>query len=82
VGTNSSSAPPSPAGYCFVCHGERVHDTARAITATEAKNFGAPEVRQRYRNGGGWDQPSLPPNSSGNLARAYNDLATKLYVIC
>jgi hypothetical protein len=23
--------PPSPAGYCFVCHGERVHDTARAM---------------------------------------------------
>jgi hypothetical protein len=35
-----------------------------------------------YRNGGGSDQPSLPRNSSGNLARAYNDLATKLYVIC
>jgi hypothetical protein len=51
LGTNGSSARPSPAGYCFVCHGERVHDTARAIAASEASAFGAPEIRrcQQYR---------------------------------
>ena len=48
------------------------------------QNAGVPKatLQIRYRNGGGSDQPSLPRNSSGNLARAYNDLATKLYVIC
>jgi len=29
--------------------GERVHDTARAIAATEARAFGAPEIRQRQQ---------------------------------
>jgi hypothetical protein len=47
------------------------------------QNAGVPEASLQivYRDGGS-DQPGLPRNSSGNIARKYNDLATKLYVKC
>jgi hypothetical protein len=41
--TNSSSARPSPAGCCFVCDCERVHDTARASQPPRQ----GPSVRSR-----------------------------------
>jgi hypothetical protein len=47
------------------------------------QNAGVPHATLQivHRNGSS-DQPSLPRNSSGNLARQYNDVATKLYVRC
>jgi hypothetical protein len=44
------------------------------------QNAGVPTatLQIRYRNGGGSDQPSLPRNSSGNLARAYNDFGDQV----
>src|SRR5215217_5956255 len=50
TGRTATAAGPTPAGYCFVCHGERVHGTARAIAATKARTFGAPEIRQHQAN--------------------------------
>jgi hypothetical protein len=54
--------PPSFAGYCFVCHGERVHDTAPATAAPDVTTCGAPELRQRQ-------QVPRPPESRSIEAR-------------
>ena len=80
----SQAGPPSRQVTAIGAQTSVLLPVGHSRRVSSYQNAGVPKATFQigYRNGGGWDQPSLPRNSSGNLARAYNDLATKLYVIC